>query len=387
MKILLRTFILLLIISCNSKEETVKQELVKEIVDNENILADQQKDHKPTELKSNMIIGNSTINSLRIRSIPDINYGEILGKVDLNEEVEIISRTQWNTYTDNITDRWLNIKTNNGINGWVFEGYLEYDTKIRIPESEDEFEIEKSFIVDKIEEIISNKTSEIVFPSEFDDKHQIIPTGYVEYNGILLWTHGSSLWAFNGNKIAPIFNINILSKDNKYMIGPIYKFNENKIFITTAYGKFGGFSIHPYFIFDLKTCMIEKDLDEKFNELIKNEDIYPYRNNCNLLYEGYKKVFNGNLYGVFRNNDKTSIFIFDKTEMKKLKSIPEEYYGYAMKLISESELIIYQPKNGWYDEDTVGPYITIKFDYINGIIVEKSLISEDIIWDYLKQFD
>jgi hypothetical protein len=331
-------------------------------------------DNTTTTIATTSSSGNdvySATDGLRIRSMPDVIYGTVIGKINKGERADAIYRTKWNSKIDGIVDRWIKIRFADS-EGWVFGGYLQPYQNIDIPVSSELFHLSQDLVLKHINQIINNRKTKYKFPSEKDKHHKIISTGYATYSNILFWTDESTLYAFNGEETIAVVNLNIYVRNNDIIVGPCFNYNENKLCITESGGRFGGFIMDPSLIIDLSTGKIEKD-DYYFDEMIMKKR-FPFKDSLYLLMEGYSKLYDGILYGAFALDKELYIYNFDGSSHHQVTKLPKAYYDYGLEIYNNHSIFLYRPKDGWADEDTNGPYLTILYDFNKNQIIQESTI-------------
>ena len=110
-------FVILLICGCSKKNnETIQQnELLQE---SQTVTVE-----KPKEKEFRYV---NSLEGLRIRDKPGTD-GEKIGSLQNKEKVEVLSETNTIETIEQIKAKWIEIKTENDITGYVFGGFLEKD--------------------------------------------------------------------------------------------------------------------------------------------------------------------------------------------------------------------------------------------------------------------
>ena len=116
-KVLYLVIFALLLSGCSKKNnEEIKQPVVSQ--ENQSIL-----DEKPKEKEFRYV---NSIEGLRIRNKPGTD-GEKIGSLKNKEKIEVVSETSLIQTIDEINSKWVEIKTESNITGYVFGGFLEKD--------------------------------------------------------------------------------------------------------------------------------------------------------------------------------------------------------------------------------------------------------------------
>lgn len=111
--------LLLLIAGCNQKKDSSTES--PDNNSDESLL--------PENLPPRACFGKLTEDKVRIRSLPGLN-SEIIGKLTLGEEVQILCRTSEKYTAVGAEDYWYIIKRNNGMVGWAFGYYLDFSEPV-----------------------------------------------------------------------------------------------------------------------------------------------------------------------------------------------------------------------------------------------------------------
>ena len=111
----------LFLISCSKKENNQANETI--IQETKNVKEEVVTEIKVEEKTKEYVYVNS-VDGLRIRKNPDTE-SEKIGSLKNKEKVEVISCSLIPVEIDGITSSWYEIKTEEGIQGFAFGGYLE----------------------------------------------------------------------------------------------------------------------------------------------------------------------------------------------------------------------------------------------------------------------
>jgi len=123
-----KVFILLIgfslcFISCSKKESNQTNETT--IIQETKIEKEETSTEIKVEEKAKEYVYVNSVEGLRIRKNSDAE-SEKIGSLKNKEKVELISRGKVPVEIDGITSTWYEIKTEEGIQGFAFGGYLEY---------------------------------------------------------------------------------------------------------------------------------------------------------------------------------------------------------------------------------------------------------------------
>lgn len=122
-----KVFILLIgfslcFISCSKKERNQTDETI--IIQETKIEKEETSTEIKVEEKAKEYVYVNSVEGLRIRKNSDAE-SEKIGSLKNKEKVELISRGKVPVEIDGITSTWYEIKTEEGIQGYAFGGYLE----------------------------------------------------------------------------------------------------------------------------------------------------------------------------------------------------------------------------------------------------------------------
>lgn len=107
----------LFVMSCSKKnEEKINEELK---IENVSVSAEFNVVEEEKEIRY-----VNSLEGLRVRNKPDIN-AEKVGSLTNKEKVEVISHNMQKVEIDGILSEWIEVKSETGLQGYVFGGYLE----------------------------------------------------------------------------------------------------------------------------------------------------------------------------------------------------------------------------------------------------------------------
>jgi hypothetical protein len=319
-------------------------------------------------------MGTGTTDSLRVRDLPSVEYGDTVGRINRGEKVAVDFCSGFTDTIDEIESEWYHIT--GFLSGWVFGGYIQLSERKYVPVFHGDYNLDKNRIRNHYSAIAQECINNKQLPVSVFSALKIPPLGYVFIGGIYFWIDNNNIiYAFNGKKVYNFLNIRFLNElrgANYYIL----KYSENCIYIKE--GAAGGFRVSfldtSGFIFDMAAGSIRKDIprDKSFT-LNSIDKTMPGINSLFPSLEGFRAVVNNKLFGKFIETETVhSVYVYENGAAKRIAELPQEYIDHSIRSFPSEETILFvYPEKGWEDEDTRGPYIFTVYNFVTKKVINQ----------------